>query len=291
MGGATSTGGAASAGGDTATGGAGTGGAGGTVTTATLGDPCGSPGAFACAESNSQLALICGGDGEWEFRETCAGDALCDSYEGSGLGTCRVPLPECEVVTGAFCDDEGRVAECAESGLETVVVEECGNGYGCLSGSCAQIDDECPTVGVLHNCSGDDCTSQKPAWCNESEECDNSYWGYAVLAGDTTTVVRLPNDGLCSRGECATPAYQLVLPQSEAFPDMAMRFTVGPGWGMVAHGNGSSDVCGPRAEGCVIIPARTPETISRGVYMIPLSDDPVIRNVTIEPVPPGTTCD
>lgn len=281
------TGGDSPMGGATSSGGEGTGGSNDVVTTATLGDSCASPGAFSCAVSNEKLALLCDGSGEWVARETCSGESTCDPNEGADLGTCRERLPECDLYSGSFCDAEGNAVECSPSGFETILLDACGDGYACRNGECHMADDPCPDGG-LHNCSDDDC-GPKRTWCAETNSCENSHWATYVFEG-APTLVRIPNEGLCSVSGCDRKRYGMIIP-SDNLPEMAMRFEVGPGWGLAYYLDGEGEFCGDLVEGCLVVPPKPNGATNRGVYLIPLSDNPVIRNVSVEPVPPGTTCD
>lgn len=286
-GGSTPTGGAPSTGGDNSTGGDGgsdgTGGDDGTPPPVTLGEPCDAPGGLACDDVNHHLALTCGGNGDWELRETCTGEDVCDSNEGAGFGTCRTPLAECEMAAGPFCDGDTRLVECAPGGFETSVVEECEPGYGCQGSSCSPVDDECPEVGpntIL--CADDDCGTRSDN-CRNYGTCENT--GEVVLTEGAPQTLRLPKADLCS-GFCQVPAY-IVDIALDAAPDSAVKITVGPGWGFVST---STECAAPDQSGCRVLPPRD-DIDTYQVLMVPDPLAPVVRNVVVEAVEPGTTCD
>lgn len=281
-------GGTSAAGGDSASGGGdgdGTGGDENVVTAVTLGEPCDSPGTFACADNNPKLALICGGDGEWEARETCSGEDVCDPNDGSGLGTCRTAYAECAMSEGIMCTDDNRVVECTEGGFELRVIEECGGGTQCEGAECVVADDPCHQD-QTYNCSSD--CEQVETNCSSDASCENFQWSNSLLE-EGPTIVRIPNEGLCSA--CDRPFFNLQL-HPNTFPTTAVKFTIGAGWGLIASdGDGNLDECGDPVLGCVVVPPLDFGTGPRNVYAIPLTDEAFVRNVTIEPVEPGATCD
>ncbi len=250
----------------------------------TLGDDCSSPGSFACAANNPKLALICGGDGEWESRETCSGDALCDFNAGSNEGTCRVPLAECTEEGMLVCEGKD-VYQCNDGGFETTMVEACGEGEGCVDAECIWVADECAedsSEQMLFNCSGDECAG----WTDAA--CFACGWSGAMQE-DGTSIVRLPTTA-CSTETCGRSYYLAVITAFDNSPDKPLRVSVGAGWGLIPYEEGNWNVCESTVEGCVIVPPRTMDN-DRGAILIPLSENTVTRNLVMEVVEPGTTCD
>ncbi len=275
-----------STGGGTSTGGTlPTGGTNGQVLV-TLGDDCSSPGSFACAESNPKLALICDGDGRWELRETCGGDALCDFNAGSNEGTCRVPLAECDGQTGKFCGGKD-VVTCKEGGFDTALVEECAEG--CENAECVWVADPCLEIG--ESCADDECMNPSDG-CWSGGMCENRHWvgGFGI---SSITGVRLPVTELCHVDACERDIYLVAIAYDQ--PESFVRFTVGPGWGMIPFDDdGLQKRCDNTVEHCLILPPAQgdPEQGEyRGAILVPLSENTVTRNLKIEVVEPGTTCD
>ncbi len=277
------TGGKFGIGGDSSSGGQATGGAVGDQPIGTLGEPCSSPGVFACADVNPKLALLCGSDKRWEARETCDGDELCDSNEGPALGTCRSQLPECQAGTAKFCDGDALVVECAEGGFDTQVVEECGSGFGCRDGFCVGVDDPCPEDAVrIENCTDEACGTKSPPRCFSSLDCDYVHAGVSVYPTGQVAF-RLPFEDLCS-SSCGHARYAVTFSSVEG---MAAKVTVGPGWGMSTVG---PSACDDIVEKCIVLP---PNQVDESwiLYLTLLAQHAVTRNLMVEAVPPGTTCD
>lgn len=247
----------------------------------TLGDDCSSPGTFACAGNNQKLALICGAAGTWDSRETCSGDALCDFNPGPNEGTCRVPLAECLDGAVHVCE-ENEVAKCLEGGFETTLVEECDEG--CADGTCVWVDDPCPEVGVA--CIDEGCAIPSDA-CWAREDCENHHWSGSV-SESTVTGVRLPMTGLCTAEACDREVFIAGITSDQ--PEQSLRYTVGPGWGMIPFDALALErLCDDTVEQCLILPPTQSEY--RGAVLVPLFEDTVIRNLKVEVVEPGTTCD
>lgn len=247
----------------------------------TLGDDCASVGAFACAEDNLRLALVCGGDGTWESRETCAGDSYCDSNSGTNEGLCRIPLAECEGSTGPFCEDK-MIVECQDGGFDKVHVETCAED--CREAECVWMPDPCPETGT--NCSEDEC--ENPMSGCLSGNCQIGWLG-GVSSQVPATTVRLAPNNICESALCDRDIFVARVLYDD-LPEQALRITIGKGWGMVPYDDGDYDACGALQSDCLIVPPQVEEQV-RGAVLVPLSEEAVTRNLIIEAVDPGTTCD
>jgi hypothetical protein len=132
------------------------GGSGGTSTgeVATLGDPCSTPGALACAGNHQKLTLLCSADETWEANETCDAGQFCDSTPGPNVGSCRDALEGCEAPEDNFCDGN-ELWECGPDTVTSELVEEC--IAGCQDGAClpgpGPGDEPCPESPALADCS------------------------------------------------------------------------------------------------------------------------------------------
>jgi alpha-tubulin suppressor-like RCC1 family protein len=71
---------------------------------ATIGSPCWSEDAKACAGNNSTDALVCEA-GAWRARSVCDGNNRCDTAAGGTRGTCQAIVPECigKAPSSTFC--------------------------------------------------------------------------------------------------------------------------------------------------------------------------------------------
>lgn len=290
-----STVGGSSSGGDSSGGVPGTGGAGGEDDHLDgLGDECETPGEFSCSAANELLALICGADKKWEVRETCESGEKCDFRAGSGVGLCQAPVEGCETNTSEpICGEQG-VETCTRGGFETEVIEECEEGYGCEDAECVMVDDECPE-GTVRECSGFAVCDGLEGTCG-SETCAVGKLGMTLTSGPRT--YRLPDGDLCGWGcdEEVEPGFAFTARSYEENP--ALRVRVGPGWRMrrIDVGNLLPAACvGEPAERCIVVPfdpvGGGDTGREAGVALYPLTDPPVIRNIIVDEVPRGTTCD
>ncbi len=252
----------------------------------TLGDDCSSPGSFACAENNPKLALICGGDGEWESRETCSGEELCDFNAGPHEGTCRVPLTECTEDGKLVCGGKD-IFQCNDGGFDTNLFEECAEG--CENAECIWVADPCLEAG--YSCIDDGCVIPSDA-CWPNDGCENHHWLGSVSVSPVV-VLRLPTTGFCTAEACGRETFIAGIAFDQ--PEQSLRYTVGSGWGMIPFDDDAFQRrCDNTVEHCLILPPAQgdPEQGEyRGAILVPLSENTVTRNLKIEVVEPGTTCD
>jgi hypothetical protein len=253
-----------------------------------LGDECTSPGVFGCSAANEVLALICGADSTWQVRETCEGGEKCDFRDGPGTGQCLAPVAGCETVTNEPICGETGIEVCKPGGFDTEVVEECQPGYGCVDAECVMVDDECPT-GRPYECEGRAVCGGLEVDCSSSA-CEYGMSGLAAPADPL--VVRIPKAPLCDGGCQRDPDELIFFAIASAGVGDAMKVTVGPGWAIysVTLTAGIPVACEDSAhEGCIIVPRAT--SSSAAVALVPLTDPPVIRNLTLQGVTAETTCD
>lgn len=256
-----------------------------------LGDECETPGEFSCSAANELLALICGGDKKWAVRETCESGEKCDFRSGSGVGLCLAPIEGCETNTSEpFCGAEG-VETCMRGGFETEVTEECGEGYGCENADCVMVDDECPE-GTVYECDGFEVCGGSQVPCG-TEMCSAAM----PFVGAGPLTIRIPESEFCLEtcAEEPNPGFTVFASRLSLAPDFALRVRAGPGWRVRATHveNDALRTCtGQPADECIVVPIqRTTSEAYAAVTLYPLTDPPVIRNVVVDEVPLGTTCE
>lgn len=259
-----------------------------------LGDECETPGEFSCSSANELLALICGADKKWEVRETCESGEKCDFRAGSGVGLCQAPVEGCETNTSEpICGEQG-VETCTRGGFETEVIEECEDR--CVDAECVLVDDECPE-GTFYECEDFEVCGGRDTWCG-TEICTFGMFGLYVSPGPRT--FRLPEADLLCQSVCSDEAaVGFVVTASSLTEDSALRVRLGAGWRM-SHieldDEGVPEAClEESAERCLVVPfeleSGSTTTYQAGVLLHPLSNPPVVRNVVVDQVPLGTTCD
>jgi len=200
----------------------------GTGAVATLGCPCGEPGAHACNGNAQNQALVCT-NGTWTPNGICSTEQLCDTASGAQQGTC-VPIdPACATAAPGdhVCSNSTTVVQCgadlvSDSPVGTCSDQACVNGM--CTGTCAPGTTTCMNNGVLTcttsgaygtavPCSASTCMmgscmgscSAGDTLCSGNaavESCVNGTWGTAGPCTNQACVGKVCA-GVCSPGATA----------------------------------------------------------------------------------------
>jgi alpha-tubulin suppressor-like RCC1 family protein len=148
---------------------------------ATLGCPCTTPAALACAGHAQKVTLTCSGTPrQWTQSATCGSGQLCETTPGVSTGTCVAIDPTCATLApGALaCSDATHSVTCGPDLVSDTPAATCASGAPyCLQGSC---------VSCQPNTS--ECVGNGVATCGS-----NGQWSAAVPCG-----------GRCGGGKCLT---------------------------------------------------------------------------------------